>query len=180
MSVPEGAPEGDYQIRIGNVGPRIFTGSFRVSAYTVPTVIITIDPEATVLSENEPFKGKLVVTRADGSPVKEMPLRYRIDGQGETFGGTTSDRGELAVSVDTRDLADGTYTLRAWIDQEAVQASSSFSIASVGVKPKLTLARDVVLTGEQLPVRIAARDALDKPLKVKGTVQAVRRVRAAV
>ncbi|MBI4862053.1 MAG: tetratricopeptide repeat protein, partial [Candidatus Riflebacteria bacterium] len=28
VSVPEGAPEGDYQIRIGNVGPRIFTGSF--------------------------------------------------------------------------------------------------------------------------------------------------------
>lgn len=139
------------------------TGYFQVAAYKLEKVRISIELPKTVYLRGEEIKGKVIAKYLHGEPLAKRKIRFGWNNEiGEER--ETDAKGEFEFTVPTRAFdEDQTVLLWARMEEENAASQRAAYVATVGVRPTLSMLRDVHLLGEKFDISIETKDLADKP-----------------
>ncbi|MHB1155680.1 MAG: MG2 domain-containing protein [Phycisphaerales bacterium] len=172
------APVGQYSLRVqrkDQPAAPVFTGNFQVQQFTLEKMRLTL-----TTPEDVYFRGQVIHWTIDaqytfGQPLAGRLIRYQLP-DGRTLTGRTDDKGKLTVDFDTTAMTPGsTLTLRAMIDGENVRAAHTVLLANLGFDIALKPARDIVLAGEPVDLKVTTKTPAGKPTAQELTLTILRR-----
>ena len=138
------------------------TGTFQVATYQLEKVRVNIELPKTVYLRGEEIKGKVVAKYLHGEPLAKRKVRF---GWNNEIGveRETDAKGEFEFTIATRPF-DEDQTVMIWVrlEEENIAAQRAAYVATVGVRPTLSMLRDVHLVGENFDVSIETKDLADK------------------
>ncbi len=145
------------------VQPFSATGTFQVAAYRLEKVRLTIELPKTVYLRGEEIKGKVIAKYLHGEPLARRKIRF---GWNREIGveRETDAKGEFEFAIPTRPFEeDEAVAVWARLEEENAAVQRVAFVATVGVRPVLSMLRDVHLSGEKFDVAIEIKDLADKP-----------------
>lgn len=172
------APVGQYTLRVQRAAQPtapVFTGNFEVRQFTLEKMRLTLTTPDDVY-----FRGQIVHWTIDaqytfGQPLANRLIRYQLP-DGRTLTGRTDDKGKLTVDFDTTAMTPGsTLALRAMIDGENVRSAHTVLLADLGFAIDLKPARDIVLAGEPVDLKVTTQTPAGKPTSQDLTLTVLRR-----
>lgn len=170
--------EGETAVRPVTLAPRqqdfSATGTFQVAAYQLEKVRVNIELPKTVYLRGEEIKGKVSAKYLHGEPLAKRKVRFGWNNEIGTERETDA-RGEFEFTIPTRPFEEE-QTVMIWVrlEEENIAAQRAAYVATVGVRPALSMLRDVHLVGENFDVSIETKDLADKAFSGDFTLVALK------
>ena len=170
--------EGDAVVQPVTLAPGLqdfsATGTFQVAAYQLEKVRVNIELPKTVYLRGEEIKGKVAAKYLHGEPLAKRKVRFGWNNEIGTERETDA-KGEFEFTIPTRPF-DEDQTVMIWVrlEEENISAQRAAYVATVGVRPTLSMLRDVHLTGENFDVSVEIKDLADKAFAGDFTLAALK------
>jgi alpha-2-macroglobulin len=162
--LPGTSPPGSYQIHVRRGAGRDYRGVFRVAEYQWEPVRINLDVPRRVYYRGEQLEGTIRVQHYYGPPLAHQTITYQL-GNDREYTAKTDERGEVRVSVSTRDFhADQVAILEVRLPDHNLGKQYSFYLANEGFSIDVSADRDVFIAGEPCEIVISTRDAEGHPV----------------
>lgn len=174
FTLPAGMPQGEYRIVVHDQDHENYAGTFIVHEYQLEPVRLEVLTDRAIFYRGEEISGKIRASYYYGAPLAGKELRYRLgDGRVETA--TTNDQGEVSFKLATRDFREAQpLALIVELPERNLSTARTFFVATQGFSLDATTVRPLYLAGETFEVTLSAKDAEQKPLAQKLSLQVLR------
>jgi alpha-2-macroglobulin len=151
-----------------------FNGAFRIDRYQVDQTQLLVELARRSIVRGEAVEATVTLRRYTGEPLREAHIEYQLPGD-IRHDGTTDERGELEISLETDEIAgEGAHPLQVWYPEENLLVTEMVFLCETSITATVSTVRPIYLAEEPFEISVATEDINGDVVGASGTVTVVR------